>query len=70
MRQPSGDDHQDLLSQAEDGLTLADIPQLLEKEQAREQHRPLQQEGRSLSELSALELFIVKHMAVMKSPNK
>lgn len=66
IRQPSGDDQQDPLSQAEDGLTLADIPQLLEAEQAREQHRSLPSEGgRSLAELSALELFIVKHMAVM-----
>ncbi|CAO1617840.1 unnamed protein product [Sympodiomycopsis kandeliae] len=66
IRQPSGDDQQDALAQAEDGLTLADIPQLLEAEQAREQHRPLPGEGgRSLAELSALELFIVKHMAVM-----
>lgn len=66
MRQPSGDDQQDPLSQVDDGLTLADIPQLLEAEQAREQHRSLPSEGgRSLAELSALELFIVKHMAVM-----
>lgn len=66
MRQPSGDDHKDALTQAEEGLTLGDIPQLLEAEQAREQHRVLHHEGgRSLSELSALELFIVKHMAVM-----
>lgn len=65
VRQPSGDERQDPLAHAEEGLTLADIPQLLEAEQAREQHRPLPHEGRSLSELSALELFIVKHMAVM-----
>lgn len=68
LRQPSGDD--DLLplnrAQSEDGITLADIPHILEAEQAREQHRPLPSEGtRCISELSALELFIVKHMAVM-----
>lgn len=68
IRQPSGDDQvdQQRTSETEEGLTLADIPQLLEAEQAREQHRSLPStEGRSLSELSALELFIVKHMAVM-----
>jgi hypothetical protein len=63
MRQPSGDD---ITAASLDAVTLADIPQLLEAEQAREQHRSLPSEGgRSLSELSALELFIVKHMAVM-----
>ncbi|UZJ55867.1 hypothetical protein CBS101457_005187 [Exobasidium rhododendri] len=68
IRQASGDDElsQGVISEPEDGLTLADIPHLLEAEQAREQHRSLPStEGRSLSELSALELFIVKHMAVM-----
>jgi uncharacterized membrane protein YgcG len=65
MRQPSGDDGKDPLGAHDEGLTLADIPQLLEAEQAREQRRSLQHDGRSLGELSALELFIVKHMAVM-----
>ena len=68
IRQPSGDEEaaQQRRGSVEEGLTLADIPQLLEAEQAREQHRMLpSNEGRSLSELSALELFIVKHMAVM-----
>uniref|UniRef100_V5GMH4 GTPase-activating protein of the rho/rac family (LRG1 protein) n=1 Tax=Kalmanozyma brasiliensis (strain GHG001) TaxID=1365824 RepID=V5GMH4_KALBG len=65
MRQPSGDDTQ-RDTRSEDGITLADIPHILEAEQAREQHRPLPSEGaRCISELSALELFIVKHMAVM-----
>ncbi|CAO1629926.1 unnamed protein product [Parajaminaea phylloscopi] len=65
-RQPSADEQVDPLQHAEDGLTLGDIPQLLEAEQAREQRRSLYHDGgRSLSELSALELFIVKHMAVM-----
>ncbi|KAN0063792.1 Rho-type GTPase activating protein Rga1 [Thecaphora frezii] len=65
IRQPSGDEmHKSAPS--EDGITLADIPQILEAEQAREQHRALPNEGtRTISELSALELFIVKHMAVM-----
>lgn len=68
IRQASGDDEasQRRRSEPEEGLTLADIPQLLEAEQAREQHRSLPStEGRSLSDMSALELFIVKHMAVM-----
>lgn len=66
MRQPSGDEHKDSLRHTDEGLTLGDIPQLLEAEQAREQRRSLHHEGgRSLSELSALELFIVKHLAVM-----
>lgn len=65
-RQPSSDERADPLTHVEEGLTLGDIPQLLEAEQAREQRRSLYHEGgRSLSELSALELFIVKHMAVM-----
>ncbi|GAC97903.1 hypothetical protein PHSY_005491 [Pseudozyma hubeiensis SY62] len=65
MRQPSGDEIQ-RDTRSEDGITLADIPHILEAEQAREQHRPLPSEGtRCISELSALELFIVKHMAVM-----
>lgn len=65
MRQPSGDEMQ-RDTRSEDGITLADIPHILEAEQAREQHRPLPSEGaRCISELSALELFIVKHMAVM-----
>jgi hypothetical protein len=57
------------------GLTLADIPQLLESEQAREQRRSLpRQAGKPmLAELSTLELVIVKHFAVLalqKSPLK
>lgn len=62
---PAGAAAQQML-EGEEGITLADIPQLLEAEQAREQHRSLPNEGgRCISELSALELFIVKHMAVM-----
>ncbi len=66
MRQSSGDEANNRrMGPHEDGITLADIPQLLEVEQAREQHRALTDGGRSFAELSALELFIVKHMAVM-----
>ncbi|SNX87419.1 related to GTPase-activating protein of the rho/rac family (LRG1 protein) [Melanopsichium pennsylvanicum] len=65
VRQASGDELQ-RDTRSEDGITLADIPHILEAEQAREQHRPLPLEGtRCISELSALELFIVRHMAVM-----
>ncbi|RDB23715.1 Rho-type GTPase-activating protein 1 [Hypsizygus marmoreus] len=59
----------------EDGITLADIPQLMEAAQAREQHRSLPRESLIpyIAELSALELAIVKHCAVLalsKSPLK
>ncbi|CEH15938.1 -domain-containing protein [Ceraceosorus bombacis] len=62
LRQPSGDEVE---PHALDAVTLADIPQLLEAEQLREQRRALPEGVRSIAELSALELFIVKHMAVM-----
>ncbi|TFK51741.1 hypothetical protein OE88DRAFT_1464684 [Heliocybe sulcata] len=59
----------------EDGITLADIPQLVEAAQAREQHRslPRQTSVPYVAELSALELAIMKHAAVLaltKSPLK
>lgn len=63
-------------AQLEDtNLTLADIPQLLESEQAREQHRSLpRQTGKPLlAELTPLELVIVKHfalLALIRSPLK
>jgi hypothetical protein len=58
---------------SDDGLTLADIPQLVEAEQAREQRRsmPHQVDRPLLADLSTLELAIVKHCAVLalyKSP--
>lgn len=51
----------------DEGLTLADIPQLLESEQAREQHRSLpRQTGKPLlAELTPLELVIIKNFAVL-----
>ena len=53
-------------TQDEDGITLADLPQVLEAEQAREQRRLLPpRSGMLLSELSALEYFIVKHVAAL-----
>jgi hypothetical protein len=50
-----------------DGITLADIPQLMEAAQAREQHRwlPRQSATPFVSELSALELAIVRHAALL-----
>jgi hypothetical protein len=52
---------------AEDGITLADIPQLVQVAQARAQHRQLPREGAIplVAELSALELAIVKHSAAV-----
>ncbi|KAI5475752.1 Rho GTPase-activating protein [Pseudohyphozyma bogoriensis] len=53
-------------TQDEKGITLADLPQVMEAEQAREQHRFIpQRTGALLSELSALEYFIVKHVAAL-----
>ena len=51
----------------EDGITLADIPQLVEAAQAREQRRSLP--GQSLipyiADLNPVQLAIVKHCAVL-----
>jgi hypothetical protein len=51
----------------DDGITLADIPQIAEAAQAREQHRSLPRENSIpyIADLSALELAIVKHAAVL-----
>ncbi len=63
------------MAQLDDGITLADIPQLMEAAQAREQQRSLPRENAIpyIAELSALELAIVKHatvLALTKSPLK
>jgi len=52
---------------SDDALTLADIPQWVEVAQAREQQRSLPRESATpyIAELSALELAIVKHCAVL-----
>lgn len=60
---------------ADDGITLADIPQLVQVAQARAQHRQLPRESAIpfIAELGALELAIVKHSAAVvlsKSPLK
>ncbi|MCO5565745.1 hypothetical protein L7F22_019419 [Adiantum nelumboides] len=66
LRQPSGDDSGHLIADPDEQLTLADIPQLLQQEQAREQHRQLPTyDGRAIADLSALELFVIKHLAVL-----
>lgn len=51
----------------DDGITLADIPQLMEAAQAREQQRSLPRQSTvpHVAELSALELTIVKYSAVL-----
>lgn len=52
--------------QDEDGITLADLHQVMEAEQAREQHGIIPRHSQMLlSELSALEYFIVKHAAAI-----
>ncbi|EIW79260.1 RhoGAP-domain-containing protein [Coniophora puteana RWD-64-598 SS2] len=63
------------LRAADDGITLADIPQLMEAAQAREQQRSLPRQSTipHIAELSALELAIVKYSAVLalqRSPLK
>jgi hypothetical protein len=60
---------------ADESITLADIPQLMEAAQAREQQRSLPRLNSIpyIAELSALELAIVKYSAVLvltKSPLK
>ncbi|KAG8956874.1 hypothetical protein FRC00_004796 [Tulasnella sp. 408] len=53
--------------QEDDGITLADIPQLLELEQAKEQRRSLpRMAGKPLlAEMTPLELVIIKNFAVL-----
>jgi hypothetical protein len=71
---PSAGDEQ-TLPKRDDALTLADIPQLMEVAQAREQQRSLPRQNSIpyIAELSALELAIIKHCAVLaltRSPLK
>jgi hypothetical protein len=73
---PAGEEqHRHQGNRLDDGITLADIPQLMEVAQAREQQRSLPRESSIpyIAELSALELAIVKHSAVLaltRSPLK
>lgn len=70
-----GSDEAPNIPPPDEGITLADIPQLMEAAQAREQQRSLPRQGSIpyIAELSALELAIVKHCAVLtlhRSPLK
>ncbi|WAQ82252.1 hypothetical protein PtA15_2A569 [Puccinia triticina] len=49
----------------EQGITLADLPRAMEAEQFKEQRKPLPTQVATLSELSALESVIVKHVAAL-----
>ena len=71
---PSGGE-EPTIPKRDDALTLADIPQLMQVAQAREQQRSLPRQNSIpyIAELSALELAIVKHCAVLaltRSPLK
>lgn len=69
------DEAHDMGMPDEESITLADLPQIMEAAQAREQRRslPRQSSVPYIAELSALELAIVKHCAVLilhRSPLK
>ncbi|PCH44221.1 RhoGAP-domain-containing protein [Wolfiporia cocos MD-104 SS10] len=63
---PAGGMEEPTVPGIEDGITLADIPQIVEAAQAREQHRSLPRQSSIpfIAELSTVELAIVKHCAV------
>lgn len=72
---PAGGDEPQIPSALDNGITLADIPQIMEAAQAREQRRSLPRESSIpyIAELNPVELAIVKHLAVlvlMRSPLK
>lgn len=72
---PSGGNDEPPLSAPDDGISLADIPQLIEAEEARKQHRALPSQSHIplVAELTPLELMIVKHAALLvlsRSPLK
>ncbi|KAI0629290.1 RhoGAP-domain-containing protein [Trametes polyzona] len=60
-------DHDSMVGGIEDGITLADIPQLVEAAQAREQRRSLPSQSATpyIAELNPVQLAIVKHAAVL-----
>ena len=71
----AGDEQQISGPSLDNGITLADIPQIMEVAQAREQQRSLPRQNSIpfIAELSAVELAIVKHCAVLaltRSPLK
>ncbi|KAL5513234.1 RGA1 [Sanghuangporus vaninii] len=72
---PSGGADEPPMTVAQDGITLADIPHVIEAEEARKQHRalPSQSTVPTIAELTPLELMIVKHAALLalsRSPLK
>lgn len=64
---PAGGIEEPRLPGVEEGITLADIPQLVEAAQAREQHRSLPRQSAVpfIADLSPVELAIVKYSAVL-----
>jgi hypothetical protein len=64
---PAGGVDEPKLPGLDDGLTLADIPQLIESVSAREQRRSLPRESSIpfVAELNPVELTIVRHSAVL-----
>ncbi|OCB86376.1 RhoGAP-domain-containing protein [Sanghuangporus baumii] len=64
---PSGGADEPPMTVAQDGITLADIPHVIEAEEARKQHRalPSQSTVPTIAELTPLELMIVKHAALL-----
>ena len=72
---PSGGADEPPMTVAQDGITLADIPHVIEAEEARKQHRALPSQSivPTIAELTPLELMIVKHAALLalsRSPLK
>jgi hypothetical protein len=72
---PAGGLEEPSMLSVDNGITLADIPHLMEVAQAREQQRSLPRESSipCIAELSPLELAIMKHSAVLalhRSPLK
>ncbi|KAJ7155522.1 LIM domain-containing protein [Mycena crocata] len=64
---PAGVEEQHRNPTLDNGITLADIPQIMEAAQAREEQRSLPRENSIpyIAELSTLELAIVKHAALL-----
>ncbi|KAI0091702.1 hypothetical protein BDY19DRAFT_931829 [Irpex rosettiformis] len=64
---PAGGIDEQRLPGVDDGITLADIPQLIESVTAREQHRSLPRESSIpfIAELNPVELTIVRYSAVL-----